>query len=397
MKYNFDEVIDRTRAAGSYSSKWANDPDTAARFGAETAPEDRLCFFVADMDFRCAPEILEGIQTVTDHGILGYSAIPDAYYQAVIRWMKDRFNLNVKKEEIRTSSGARDMIYELIEQLTKPGDGIVVPLPSYYYRADIKPLNRHYVGFPMKCDDGYYTFDWEAFENLCRDPRNSMALLQQPHNPTGRIWTEDEIRKIADICRKNHVIMLCDDVHMDFKRKENKVLPFINVVGPEGIVMITGLGKTFNLAGLAITNVIVQDENLRNRLIDHSHSIISPFNAAACIAAYTRCDEWVDQLNDYIDSSIDYVVERIRSELPKVKVRRPEGTFILWLDFTGLGLTSEELDRRIADKAHVGLTDGAGMEPPAGTIFRRMCVTAPKSVLKEALDRIVAVLKDANA
>jgi len=188
--------------------------------------------------------------------------------------------------------------------------------------------------------------------------------------------------------------MLCDDVHMDFKRKENKVIPFINVVGPEGIIMITGLGKTFNLAGLAITNVIIQDEKLRQRMPAPRHGDISPFSTAACIAAYTRCDAWVDQLNDYIDDAMDYVIGRIRTELPGVKVRRPEGTFLLWLDFTDFGLTSEELDERIAARAHVALNDGASMEPPEGTIFRRLCITAPKAVLKEALDRMVAVLKD---
>jgi len=215
----------------------------------------------------------------------------------------------------------------------------------------------------------------------------------QPHNPTGRLWTEDEIRKIADICRKNNVIMICDDVHMDFCRKDNKVVPFINVVGPEGIVMVTGLGKTFNLAGLAITNVIIQDEELGKKFRPGGFGMISPFSIAACIAAYTQCDEWVDALNEYLDDTIDYAVDRFHKELPQVKVWRPEGTYILWLDFTDCGFTSEELDERIAGKAHVSLSDGAGMEPAEGTIFRRFCVTSAKSRVAEAIDRIVDCLK----
>jgi len=392
MKYNFDEVVDRIHEEGSYSVKWDDTPERAETFKSETVPEDRLCFFVADMDFRCAPEILDAIQMVARHGVLGYSVTPKAYYDAVCRWMKDRFSLTVKPEQIRCAQGAHAAVIEAIEKLTKPGDGVIVPQPTYYYRSDVTGVNRYYVGCQMKNDNGYYTFDWDAFEKVCKEPQNTMVILMQPHNPTGRLWTEEEIVRIAKICRDNNVIMLCDDVHMDFKRKENKVVPFINVVGPEGIVMITGLGKTFNLAGLFITNIIVQDEKLLEKM-GPNRSMISPFSIAACIAAYTKCDEWVDQLNDYIDESIDYVIGRFRSELPKVKVWRPEGTYILWLDFTDCGLTSEELDQRIAGQAHIAMTNGEGMEPPEGTIFRRFCVTSPKSVLKEAMDRLVACMQ----
>lgn len=391
MKYNFDEVIDRTHEAGSYSSKWAENERMAGMFLTDKLPEDRLCFFLADMDFRCAPAIIEAVKTVANHGIFGYSATPVEYYNAVIRWMKDRFGMNVKQEEIICAHGAHAAVIEAIAALTKPGEGVIVPQPTYYYRGDVAHDNRYYVGFQMKNDNGYYTWDWEAFEKLCKEPQNTAVILQQPHNPTGRIWKEEEIKKIAEICRANNVIMICDDVHMDFKRKENKVVPFINVVGPEGIVMITGLGKTFNLAGLSITNMIVQDEALRAKF-GPKHSMLSPFSIAAAIAAYTQSDEWVDALNDYLDECVDYVVNRIHNELPKVKVCRPEGTYILWLDFTDLGLTSEELSKKIAGEAHISMSDGAGMEPPEGTIFRRWCCTAPKSVLKEGIDRLVKVL-----
>lgn len=392
MKYNFDEVIDRIHEPGSYSTKWADNPGMAAMFLTDKLPEDRLCFFVADMDYKCAPEILEAMGTVLKHGIFGYSSIPDEYYSAVCRWMKDRFDLFIKPEEIHCAHGAHAAVVEAIEKLTKPGDGVIVPQPTYYYRDDVTCVNRYYVGCQMKNDNGYYTFDWEGFEKLCKEPQNTAVILQQPHNPTGRVWTEDEIRKIAGICRENGVLMICDDVHMDFHRKGVKVVPFINVVGPEGIVMITGLGKTFNLAGLAITNMIVQDEPLRKKL-GASHSLISPFSITACIAAYTKCDEWVDQLNAYLDEVIDYVVDRFHKELPKVKVMKPEGTYILWLDFTDCGLTSEELTQRIAGQAHIALTDGAGMDTPQGTIFRRFCAVSTKSVMKEAMDRLVACLK----
>ncbi|MDO4740204.1 MAG: aminotransferase class I/II-fold pyridoxal phosphate-dependent enzyme, partial [Eubacteriales bacterium] len=304
MKYNFDELVDRKHDEHSYSTKWSGSPFMNRMFKSETVPEDRLCFFVADMDFKCPPEVIEAIKAVADHGIFGYSSTPQGYYDAVIRWMKDRFDMDVKQEQIFCDQGAHSAVIKAIEKLTRPGDGIIVPTPTYYYRNDVHCVNRYYVGCPMINDNGYYTMDWEAFEKLCQEPQNSMVILMQPHNPTGRIWNEEEIKKIAEICRANNVIMLCDDVHMDFPRSGNKIVPFVNVVGPEGIVMITGLGKTFNLAGLSITNVFVWDEALRAKM-GENHSMISPFSIAACIAAYTKCDQWVDELNEYLDDCIN--------------------------------------------------------------------------------------------
>ncbi len=391
MKYNFDEVVDRIHEPGSYSSKWADNPNMARMFKTDRVPEDRLPFFLADMDFRCAPEIVEAVTQVAQHGIFGYSSPPQEYFNAVCRWMNDRFGMNVKPEEVIPCRGAHTAIIQLIQALTKEGDGIIVPRPTYYYSSDIKDFGRFYCGFQMKNDNGYYTYDWDAFEAFAKEPQVTMAIFQQPHNPTGRVWTEDEIRKMADICRRNNVIMLCDDVHMDIARKDCKVVPFINVVGPEGIVMVTGVNKTFNTAGLAVTNMIIQDEKLRAKMAP-PHGL-SPFSIAAGIAAYTKGDQWVDELNEYLDSSLDYVVGRFHEELPKVKVWKPEGTYILWLDFTDLGLTSDELDERIAGKAHISFSDGRGMECPEGTIFRRFCVTAPKVTLKEVMDRLVSALK----
>ena len=393
MQYNFDEAVDRIHEEGSYSSKWASSGGMASMFLSDTLPEDRLCFFVADMDFRTAPKIQKALLKVANHGIFGYSSCPEEYYSAVCRWMHVRFQMEVKPDEIFTAHGAHEAIVEIIQKMTKPGDGILVPRPTYYYYHDVTDHQRHYVGFQMKNDNGYYTFDYDLLEELCKEPQNTMIILQQPHNPTGRTWTAEEIQKISEICRRNHVIMLSDDVHMDIARKDVKVVPFINVVGPEGIVMVTGINKTFNLAGLAVTNVIIQDPRLKE-MMGHSHHMVSPFGIAACISAYTECDDWVDELNSYLDECIDYVVDRFHKELPKVKVWKPEGTYILWLDFTECGYTNEELKQRIAGQAHIGLSDGEGLEPPAGTIFRRFCVTSPKSVLKEAMDRLVECLRD---
>ena len=392
MKYNFDEVIDRIHEEGSYSSKWSDSPRMAAMFKTDKLPDDRLPFFLADMDFRCAPEITEAVMKVAQHGLYGYSSAPNEYFEAVCGWMNSRFGMNIKPEHIIPCRGAHTAIVEAILRLSKVGDGIIVPRPTYYYSSDVKDNGRHYVGFQMNNDNGYYTYDWETFEALCKEPQNTMAIFQQPHNPTGRTWTPEEIRKMADICRRNNVIMICDDVHMDIHRTDIKVVPFITEVGPEGIVMVTGANKTFNTAGLAVTNIIIQDDALREKF-GSLHTGMSPFSIAAGIAAYEKGGQWVDELNEYLDGTIEYVVNRFHTELPKVKVWKPEGTYILWLDFTDLGYTSEELDQRIAGQAHISFSDGKGMECPEGTIFRRFCVTAPMSTLKEVMDRLVKCLK----
>ena len=392
MKYNFDEIIDRAHAPYSYSSKWNNTEQAARTYQSETVPDDRLPFFVADMDFHCMPELVDALVKTAQHGVFGYCMVPQAYYEAVCRWMNDRFGMNVEPQDIVISRGAHAAIVTAIEKLTKPGDGIIVPRPTYYYNHDVTSVGRHYCGFQMKNDNGYYTFDWEKFEELCKEPQNTMVILQQPHNPTGRCWTEDEIRKIGEICRKYNVYMLCDDVHMDLARRTTKVVPFMNVLGPEGIVMVTGINKTFNTAGLAVTNTIIKDEAIKEKY-GQMRGGLTPFGITAGITVYTQGDQWVDELNEYLDDCINYVVDRFHKELPKIKVWKPEGTYILWLDCTGLGLTSEELDAKIAGEAHIGFSNGAGMETPEGTIFRRFCVTSPKSVLKEAMDRLVKVLQ----
>lgn len=392
MKYNFDEVVDRIHEPGSYSSKWASNERMAAMFLTDKLPEDRLALYLADMDFRCAPEIIDALIAEAKHGIFGYTQAPDEYFEAVCAWNKRRFGIDVKPEDISIAHGAHTAIVNVVQKLTKEGDGVIIPQPTYYYKNDIIPYGRHYCGFQMIDDGkGYYTFDWEKFEALCKEPQNTLFIIQQPHNPTGRIWTEEEVKKMVSICRANNVTIISDDVHYDIKRKECEVVPFFKYCGSEGIIMITGINKTFNLAGLAVTNVIIQDPAIKEKM-GAIRNVISPFGVAACIAAYTKCDDWVDQLNDYLDECLDYVLDRFHKELPKVKVFRPEGTYILWLDFTALGLTSDELNQKIAGEAHIGFSDGAGMDAPEGTIFRRWCVTTRKEVLKDAMDRLVRVL-----
>ncbi len=393
MKYNFDEIIDRTHDEGSYSSKWGETEHMKDMFYSDTLPEDRICFFLADMEFKTAPCIIDEMQKILNHGIIGYSSVPRAHFEAVARWMKVRFNWEINPDHVLLYSGAHTAIIDCIEKMTKPGDGIIIPQPTYYYRQDVTGTGRHYVGLRMKNDNGYYTFDFDKLEEVCKDPGNTMLIMQQPHNPTGRVWTIEELQKIGEICAKYNVIILSDEVHMDIKRKEVTVEPLMKVLGTKNIVTVTGINKTFNLAGLAVTNVIIEDNEIREKIGRNSNHC-TPFGYAACIAAYNQGDDWVDELNDYLDDTIDYAIERIHNELPKAKVWKPEGTYILWIDFAGYGLTEDELNDKLAKQAHLAMSNGEGMDEDEGEMFRRMCITMPKSMVKEGIDRMVKVLEN---
>lgn len=394
MKYDFDAVVDRAHDPYSYSMKWRTDSSIgklmAGMLGYDELPEDRLCFQTADMDFKCAPEITEALIKTAEHGIFGYSAPPAAYNEAVCHWFSTRFGWNFAPESVFLgAAGTHEVIATCIKSYTEPGDGIIVLLPSYNYHMDIEPIGRVMAGVQMINDHGYYTVDYEALEKACAVPENKMIILIQPHNPTGRVFTEEEILKIGEICRRHDVIILSDEVHIDIARKGMKVLPVMKVLGPKGVISATAVNKTFNVAGLAMSNLIVEDPQLIEKL-DKGFPIATPFGISAVIAAYTKCAPWVDELNEYLDRLIDYAMERFAKDLPKVTITRPEGTYVLWADFSGYGLSDDELDERLK-ATHIIIGDGVMFDAENGRQFRRFCLTSPMSQVKEAFDRLARV------
>lgn len=397
MKYDFDTVVDRISAPYSYSVKWRDDSPMAKTFGKwfgfDEFPKDRLCFQTADMDFKCAPEITEALVKTAEHGLFGYSAPSYDYYNAICRWFHDRFDWDFSPESIFIgSSGTHPLIVDCINSFTQPGDGVIVLLPSYNYHEDIEDNGRVMVGVQMLNNNGYYTVDYDALEKACQNRRNTMIILVQPHNPTGRVFTEEEILKIGEICRKNGVIILSDEVHIDIARKGVKVNPVMKVLGTQGVIAATAINKTFNVAGLAMSNLIIEDVYLRARL-KTGFPMATPFGISAVIAAYTKCDEWVDELNEYLDKIIDYAMERFAKDLPKVQIVRPEGTYVLWADFSGYGLSDEELDRRIKN-THIIIGDGSGFDQINGKQYRRICLTSPMVQVEETFDRLAAQFAD---
>lgn len=397
MKYDFEQIVDRMHAPYSYSAKWNSEGMMADRmkkmYGLEELPEDRLCFQTADMDFKCPPELIEAMIKTAEHGIYGYSEVPKEYYEAICRWFHDRFEWDFSPNNIfLTSSGTHDLIVKCVKAYTQPGEGVIVLLPSYNYHADIEPYGRVQVGVEMKNDNGYYTVDYEALEKACADKNNNLMVMMQPHNPTGRVFTEEELLKIGEICRKHGVIIVSDEVHIDIARKGQKVIPVMKALGTQGVITATAVNKTFNVAGLAMSNLIIEDPYLKAKF-PVAKPFSTPFGISAVIAAYTKCDQWVDELNEYLDKLIDYAMERFAKDLPKAKIRKPEGTYVLWADFSGYGLSDEELAKKICD-AHLGLSDGSRFDAVNPRQYYRICLTSPMSQVVEAFDRLAEAFKD---
>lgn len=391
MKYDFDTLIDRAHEPYSYSIKWRADSRVGKMFGEmlgyEQLPEDRLCFQTADMDFACAPEIQKAMIETAQHGIYGYSSVPNSYYDAICGWFDRRFGWKIDPEGIFPGpAGTHEAIKICIESYTEPGDGIIVLLPSYSYKGDIEPIGRIMDGVPLLNDNGYYTVDYDALEAACAKPENKMIILIQPHNPTGRVFTEEEILKMGEICRKHDVLIISDEVHIDISRKDVEVLPVMKVLGSKGVIAATAINKTFNTAGLSMSNLIIEDPELKEKY-KQKLALATPFGISAVIAAYNECDQWVDELNEYVDKLIDYAMDRFAKDLPKAKVVKPEATYVLWVDFSGYGLTDEELDQKIKE-THLIIGNGGQFDAENPGQMRRFCLASPMVKVEEAFDRL---------
>lgn len=398
MKYNFDEVVDRINELGSYSIKWADNKIIRNFFGTENPlPTDRISFFTADMDYRCSPAIQKALMEVAKHNIYGYSSPNEEYYDAVINWFSRRFDWKFNRDSIFLCHGTHDGISQLIKKFSKPGDGIILLTPSYPYDSDVEPLGRKLVKVPMIEKDCYYTIDFEALSYAAKQPSNTMIILIQPHNPTGRIFTENEIQKIGKICEDNGVLIVSDEVHIDLTRDGNKILPVMKVLGPKNVITTTAVNKTFNLAGLAMSNIIIENPSLQEKM-GRAFVGASPFGIAAVIAAYNESEDWLDNLNKYMDNLMHHAVDRIHSDLPKVRVIYPEATYVLWLDFRDYSLNNTTLDNLIFNEAHIMVSGGESMDMDQlpKTQMRRICLTSSKAVFDEAMDRLKIVFKDYN-
>ncbi|MEA5049845.1 MAG: MalY/PatB family protein [Oscillospiraceae bacterium] len=377
---DFDEIIDR---AGTNSIKCE-----AGAAGNPYLPETYIPMWIADMDFACPQPVLDAMKARLDRRILGYSALLEpAYFDAVAGWMKRRHGLDVTADMIVFSSGVVSAMRAAVERLTKPGDGVIINTPAYHPFDDAaKRAGRTPVYSPLVNDGGRFTFDFEDLEKKARDPKNTLFFLCSPHNPTGRVWREDELRRAADICFDNGVFIFCDEIHADLVRGGQKHVS-LGTLYPDrksGYLTATAPSKTFNIAGNELSNLLIPDRALAADWRDHYVcGMPNPLAIDACIAAYTQCDAWVDALCAYLDGNFAFVARTLAAHLPAARFRVPEGTYLCWIDLRGTGKSDAEL-RRIISGAGL-LIEYADEFVADGEGFVRVNIACPRAVLEKAM------------
>lgn len=394
MNYNFDEMVNRR---GTYSLKWDGGEVLKQRGFATRYDEETIPLFTADMDLPVAQPIIDALHRTVDHRIYGYSVLPDKYYEAIQHWFNKRHAWDIKKEEIIYSPGTVHAVNIAVKAFTKPGDGIIIQRPIYPpFTSAIKNNGRQLLNNALICDDnGYYSINFDDFEAKAREETTKMFILCNPHNPTGRVFHQDELKRLADICKRNDVMIVADEIHGDLIRRNQTFIPIAKAAEyDDHIITFTAINKTFNLAGLHCTNAIIANPELRQLFRkEMGMASASPFTISALIAAYFEGEDWLEQLLDYLDGTIDWVQRFLAEKMPKVKVKIPEGTYIMWLDFSGYGISPKEVHDRIYNKANVLLEDGI-MFGEEGRQHQRICIPSPRPIIKEAMERIAKEFED---
>ena len=409
VTYDFDRLIDRRHDTYSYSQKWSCAKALAKRLGVKEITDNHIALFTADMDLRCAQPILDALHATVDHGIFGYSTLDgcDAYADAIRGWFARHDKWDVDCDLMALSAGTVKALDVCVQAFTKPGDGVIIQRPVYPPFMHVVEdnermiLNNQLIRHTAEDPEGdlYYSIDFDNLEELAARPEAKMFILCNPHNPVGRVWTAEELERMAQICMKHDVLIVADEIHGDLVCEGVTMRHMAQVAPDARVITCTAVNKTFNLAGLAATNVFFSNAQDKARFEEVRGFIESnPFAISAVIAAYNEGDDWYEQVKAYIEANFDTVIAYFADHLPDVGVRRPEGTYILWFDVEArcrkLGIDGAELHRRIYDDAQVLLQDGSNFDPEGGEFFQRMCVPTPRTMLLDACERIARVLAE---
>ena len=397
MKYDFDHEL---RRFGTYSMKWDDDAFFKAITPNLRLDKDTIRLNLADMDFRTAPAIVRAMHRVADFENFGYTTASSApeYKPAIIGWYRRRHGVELRPEWIVHSNGALDGVQQTILAFSRPGEGVILCRPIYRNFTSVTQQTGRHVANCQMIDrgDGHYEMDWEGLEKVCAQPENKVFVLCSPQNPVGRVWTREELSRIAEICRKNGVVVVSDEIHSDIVRRGVKHIPIIDAVEDlSNIIMVSGVNKTFNLMGLHCAYSVIPDKALREKFqAGYETPMPTAFALAGMIAAYNESEDWVDELNAYLDDTITAVVAAIREKLPKVRAYVPEGSYVLWLDFGGYGYDGTTLLSIINQRGNVALQRGSAHDPDHSGSFMRLCVTSSKATVLEAVDRIAKAFQE---
>lgn len=384
--FDFDTVINRR---GTNSYKW----DIVKE-------EDVIPLWVADMDFKAAPAILEALKKRVEHGVFGYTLVPDSYYEAIINWFARRHNWQIDRSWIIYTTGVVPAVSCAIKALTLPGEKVLIQTPDYNcFFSSIKNNGCEVAENGLVRRGDSYEVDFEDFERQCADEKTTVFLLCNPHNPAGRVWTKEELERMNDICLAHGVRVISDEIHCELVMPGHRFTPFaaISDACRDNSVVLNSPTKAFNIAGLQIANIICADPAMRRR-IDRAVNInevcdVNPFGVVALQAAYNESEEWLDSLNHYIWGNYLALKEFIAKELPRLEVARLEGTYLAWVDIKATGLTSDEAYGKLMKEGRVYVNSGTMYGRRAGEGYLRINLACPRATLLEGLKRMGGVLR----
>lgn len=392
MKYDFKTVVDRGAQA---SEKWAAMRSALPEVGPEIVP-----FSIADMELKTAPEIIDGlVKYLKDDAILGYTVGDEAYWRAVTEWMERRHGWRVESGEICVSSGVIPALYDAVKAFTDPGDGVVIMPPVYYpFKSAIMRNGRHVIESPLVTDGARYSIDFEALDTATRPDSAKLLIFCSPHNPVGRVWSRAEVERVVDICLTNGVTIVSDEIHEDLLMFGAVHTPTASVSEAASRITVTctAPSKTFNLAGMQASNIIIKDAELREKFrAEQGRSGFDCMGALAyraCEIAYTRAERWLDELIAHVEGNYRELVRIAGKIMPEAVIYPLEGTYLVWMDLRGFGLSHFDLEETLTKRAQVFMDEGYifGVQ---GAGFERMNIACPRRVMTDALYRMEAALR----
>ena len=388
MKFNFDKIIDRTN---NFSAKWS---EMNKNFGTN----DLLPMWVADMDFLTAPCVMEALKDRLEQGIFGYTTRPSSYNESIVNWLDNRFSWKINQEWLMFSPAVITSISLLIQNLTQKNDKIMIQEPVYSpFHSIVESNERNLVISPLvKLDDGSYVMDYEDIEAKIKDVK--VFILCNPHNPVGRVWTREELTRLGEICLKHNVLVISDEIHSDIILKNHKHTPFASISKEfrENTITCMAPTKTFNLAGLQSSFLVISNPYYYE-VMDKAFSILdikrnNAFSLVATEAAYNYGEDWLYELIKYIEDNVDFAIDYIKNHMPQLKVKKPEGTYLLWVDFSNLNVDKKDLKNALINKGRIALSDGSSFGI-GGAGYYRINLACPRSMVLEGLKRIEFAIK----
>lgn len=380
MKYNFDEIVTR-RNSNSY--KW----DSAAE-------SDVLPMWIADMDFRTAPCIVEALARRVQHGIFGYTKVPQAYFDAVTGWFGKRHHFVFKSEWLLFTTGVVPALSAIIKALTEAGDKVIVQSPVYNcFFSSVSNNQCEMVSNDLIYKDGTYSIDFDDLERKASDPKAKLLLLCNPHNPVGRVWTKKELSDLGEICLRNNIIVVADEIHCDLVYPGHQYIPFASLSDDFLYSSVTCIapGKTFNLAGLQCANILVANEDVRKK-IDKALNVnevceINPFAVEALMAAYNEGGEWLGELVQYLHDNYNYLKDFFAVYLPHLMILPLEGTYLVWVDCSALKLPSAVIAKTLIEEQKLWVNEGT-IYGSIGEGFIRLNIACPREMLIQGLNKM---------